>query len=301
MKSYEFQARTVEKAIEKGLAELGKSKFDVDIKILESGGLFKKAKVQISFDDKDEFSLDNLFGEEKSEKPQEAEKVEEPIKEQETQTHECKETEEPTEEVLEETLVHLEVEPENLDSEEREETPEVQEKPKRERVYTNNKGSKEFIEGLLSHMGVSGTVEIEEQEEHSKAVISTEQAGAVIGYRGECLSAIQYLSNIFGGSQGAQKINEALIDIIEQKKNKTAKRLIVDVADYRERRDDSIKDMADRMARKVLKMRKSIKLKPMNAYERRIIHSYLQKFDGVTTHSVGVEPHRCLIIDIKRD
>ena len=284
MKSYEFQARTVEKAIEKGLAELGKSKFDVDIKILESGGLFKKAKVQISFDDKDEFSLDNLFGEEKSEKPQEAEKVEEPIKEQETQTHECKETEEPTEEVLEETLVHLEVEPENLDSEEREETPEVQEKPKRERVYTNNKGSKEFIEGLLSHMGVSGTVEIEEQEEHSKAVISTEQAGAVIGYRGECLSAIQYLSNI-----------------VEQKKNKTAKRLIVDVADYRERRDDSIKDMADRMARKVLKMRKSIKLKPMNAYERRIIHSYLQKFDGVTTHSVGVEPHRCLIIDIKRD
>lgn len=286
MKSYEFQARTVEKAIEKGLAELGKSKFDVDIKILESGGLFKKAKVQISFDDKDEFSLDSLFGEEKSEKPQETEKVEEPIKEQKVKVEEHKETKEPTEEVLEETLVHLEVEPENLDSEETEEVEivETQEKPKRERVYTNNKGSKEFIEGLLRKMGISGTVEIEEQEEHSKAVISTEQAGAVIGYRGECLSAIQYLSNI-----------------VEQKKNKTAKRLIVDVADYRERRDDSIKDMADRMARKVLKMRKSIKLKPMNAYERRIIHSYLQKFDGVTTHSVGVEPHRCLIIDIKRD
>ena len=284
MKSYEFQARTVEKAIEKGLAELGKSKFDVDIKILESGGLFKKAKVQISFDDKDEFSLDNLFGEEKNEKPQETEKKEEPILEQEVQTHECKEKVEPTKEVLEETLVHLDVEPENLDSEEEIEIVEVKEKPKKERVYTNNKGSKEFIEGLLRKMGVTGTVELEEQEEHSKAVISTEQAGAVIGYRGECLSAIQYLSNI-----------------VEQKKNKTAKRLIVDVADYRERRDDSIKDMADRMARKVLKMRKAIKLKPMNAYERRIIHSYLQKFDGVTTHSVGVEPHRCLIIDIKRD
>ena len=284
MKSYEFQARTVEKAIEKGLAELGKSKFDVDIKILESGGLFKKAKVQISFDDKDEFSLDNLFGEDKNEKPQETEKKEEPILESEVQTHECKENAEPTKEVLEETLVHLDVEPENLDSEEEIEIVEVKEKPKKERVYTNNKGSKEFIEGLLRKMGVTGTVEIEEQEEHSKAIISTEQAGAVIGYRGECLSAIQYLSNI-----------------VEQKKNKTAKRLIVDVADYRERRDDSIKDMADRMARKVLKMRKAIKLKPMNAYERRIIHSYLQKFDGVTTHSVGVEPHRCLIIDIKRD
>lgn len=284
MKSYEFQARTVEKAIEKGLAELGKSKFDVDIKILESGGLFKKAKVQISFDDKDEFSLDNLFGEDKNEKPQETEKAQEPILEPEVQTHECKESAELAKEVLEDTLVHLDVEPENLDSEEEVEIVEVKEKPKKERVYTNNKGSKEFIEGLLRKMGVAGTVEIEEQEEHSKAVISTEQAGAVIGYRGECLSAIQYLSNI-----------------VEQKKNKTAKRLIVDVADYRERRDDSIKDMADRMARKVLKMRKAIKLKPMNAYERRIVHSYLQKFDGVTTHSVGIEPHRCLIIDIKRD
>lgn len=285
MKSYEFQAKTVEKAIEKGLAELGKTKFDVDIKILESGGLFKKAKVQISFDDSDEFSLDNLLGEEKIEQPKvDAEKVETKASEPEVSALENKKVEEPTIEVKEEKIASSE--PESLDNAESDanEMADVPEKPKKERTYTNNKGSKEFIEGLLSRMGISGTVEIEEQEEHSKAVISTEQAGAVIGYRGESLSAIQYLSNI-----------------VEQKKNKTAKRLIVDVADYRERRDDSIKDMADRMARKVLKMRKSIKLKPMNAYERRIVHSYLQKFEGVTTYSVGVEPHRCLIIDIKRD
>lgn len=285
MKSYEFQAKTVEKAIEKGLAELGKTKFDVDIKILESGGLFKKAKVQISFDDSDEFSLDNLLGEEKIEQPKvDAEKVETKASEPEVSALENKKVEEPTIEVKEEKIASSE--PESLDNAESDanEMADVPEKPKKERTYTNNKGSKKFIEGLLSRMGISGTVEIEEQEEHSKAVISTEQAGAVIGYRGESLSAIQYLSNI-----------------VEQKKNKTAKRLIVDVADYRERRDDSIKDMADRMARKVLKMRKSIKLKPMNAYERRIVHSYLQKFEGVTTYSVGVEPHRCLIIDIKRD
>lgn len=285
MKSYEFQAKTVEKAIEKGLAELGKTKFDVDIKILESGGLFKKAKVQISFDDSDEFSLDNLLGEEKIEQPKvDAEKVETKASAPEVSVLENKKVEEPTIEVKEEKIASSE--PESLDNAESDanEMANVPEKPKKERTYTNNKGSKEFIEGLLSRMGISGTVEIEEQEEHSKAVISTEQAGAVIGYRGESLSAIQYLSNI-----------------VEQKKNKTAKRLIVDVADYRERRDDSIKDMADRMARKALKMRKSIKLKPMNAYERRIVHSYLQKFEGVTTYSVGVEPHRCLIIDIKRD
>lgn len=285
MKSYEFQAKTVEKAIEKGLAELGKSKFDVDIKILESGGLFKKAKVLISFDEKDEFSLENLF--EKEEKPAQEPKEEkqEEISSSDDKTDEKEDEQTPIVEIVEEVLVQEVPETESVDSQEiAEAEQEVQEKPKKERVYSNNKGSKEFIEGLLSKMGINGSVEIEEQEEHSKAVISTEQAGAVIGYRGECLSAIQYLSNI-----------------VEQKKNKTAKRLIVDVADYRERRDDSIKDMADRMARKALKMRKAIKLKPMNAYERRIVHSYLQKFEGITTHSVGVEPHRCLIIDIKRD
>lgn len=285
MKSFEFQAKTVEKAIEKGLQELGKSKFDVDVKILENGGLFKKAKVLISFEDED-LSLKDLMTTslQENEEPSREEKVE--------QNHDDEIATLPL--TNEEYPVEVELPQEELEDRSTEVITEVvdiieeqtaeQNQEKKQRVYENNKGSKQFLEGLLQNMNIEATVEIEEQEQHSKAIIQTEQAGLVIGHRGEGLSAIQYLANI-----------------VEQKQNKYAKRLVVDVADYREKRDDSLKDLADRMARQCLKLRKAIKLKPMNAYDRRIVHTYLQNFKGVNTHSVGKEPNRCLIIDINRD
>lgn len=293
MKSYEFQAKTVEKAIEKGLNELGKSKLDVDIKILENGGLFKKAKVLICFEE-ESTSLKDLMTDDIVE--------EETILSQETQNHDDEvatlplteenrltETEGLVEvvEPIQETITESETQSEQdveTPTEQIAETTLPQEKQKKQRIYANNKGSKKFIEGLLASINIEAVVNIEEQEEHTKAIIQTQQAGLVIGHRGEGLSAIQYLANI-----------------VEQKQNKYAKRLICDVADYRERRDDSLKDLADRMARQVLKLRKSIKLKPMNAYDRRIVHTYLQNFKGVNTYSVGKEPNRCLIIDINRD
>lgn len=302
MKCFEFQAKTVEKAIEKGLEELGKSRFDVSIKILENGGLFKKAKVQISFEDEEVSLKDLMTGDDKKittlpnleKRPvvidnlnHDNEVATLPLTEENRIGNEglvetVKAPDEVVEEVIEETVEEPAVsqeaeiiEPTNTA---------LEPKTKKERVYSNNQGSKQFIEGLLNAMNVEATVEIVEEDEHSKASIKTEQAGLVIGHRGEGLSAIQYLANI-----------------VEQKTNKYAKRLICDVADYRERRDDSLKDLADRMAREVLKKRKAIKLKPMNAYDRRIVHTYLQNFKGVNTHSVGKEPNRCLIIDINKD
>lgn len=291
MKSYEFQAKTVEKAIEKGLNELGKSKLDVDIKILENGGLFKKAKVLISFEE-ESTSLKDLMTDDVEEtilspktQNHDDEVVTLPLTEENrlTETEGLVEVVEPIQETITESETQSEQDVETP-TEQIAETALPQEKPKKQRIYANNKGSKQFIEGLLASINVEAIVNIEEQEEHTKAIIQTQQAGLVIGHRGEGLSAIQYLANI-----------------VEQKQNKYAKRLICDVADYRERRDDSLKDLADRMARQVLKLRKSIKLKPMNAYDRRIVHTYLQNFKGVNTHSVGKEPNRCLIIDINRD
>lgn len=286
MKSFEFQAKTIEKAIEKGLQELGKSKFDVDVKILENGGLFKKAKVLISFDE-EEISFDELTTENSDNSISTESQVQDnhddevatlPL----TEDNRLDENEGKIETASEEVTLPNEVVEVIEIVEEVVET----EAPvsKKVRVYENNRGSKQFLEGLLNSMNIEATVEIEEEDEHSKAIISTEQAGLVIGHRGEGLSAIQYLANV-----------------IEQKQNRYAKRLIVDVADYREKRDDSLKDLADRMARQCLKLRKPIKLKPMNAYDRRIVHTYLQNFKGVNTHSVGKEPNRCLIIDVNRD
>ena len=291
MKTYEFQGKNVEKAIAQGLKELNKSQYDVDIKILESGGLFKKAKVQIIVNDEDDFASQikseiNAELDSSKEKPKVAEKELEAKVEAKAEKKAEKKVAEKLEDksisndnvvkpVVIETVVQetITVESDNQD----------QPKPAKQRVYSANKGTKEFLKGLFEKLGVEATVEIVEEDEHTKALVQTEKAGLVIGHKGEALSAIQYLANI-----------------VEQKQNRYAKRVIVDVADYREKRDDSLKDLADRMARKVLKYKKSVKLSPMNAYDRRIVHTYLQNFKGVTTHSVGVEPHRCLIIDVDR-
>ena len=301
MRKYEFQGKTVEKAIEEGLKELGVSQFDVDIKILESGGIFKKARVEIILNDDEEVSFKDAVKEEvkkaNEEKPQvkeqpkvEEEKEEEIEKEAEEIQQVIEDAQEEIEQVVEEVkAVEEEIKEAEQEMEEVEDTCDYEEEQpqektaKKERVYADNKGTKQFLEGLFEKLNIEANVEIVEEGEHTKALVSTEKAGFVIGHRGEMLSAIQYLANI-----------------VEQKSNRYAKRVVVDVANYRENRDDSLKDLADRMARKVLKYHKSVKLNPMNAYDRRIVHTYLQNFKGVTTHSVGTEPHRCLIIDLDR-
>lgn len=291
MKVYEFQAKTVEKAIKQGLEELKKSQFDVDIKILESGGLFKKAKIQIIVEDEEELKTEEKPSkmEEVKEQPKQiVEEKKEVEKQPKQEKAEKVVVQNPVENVVEEkiekpveTKIIEEISKEKV---EKEVLSSVDEKEKPKRQYANNKGTKEFLSGLLNAMEIEGEVVIEEQEEHTKAMISCQETGILIGHRGEALAAIQYLTNT-----------------IEQKNNRYAKRVIVDAGDYRDKRDDNLKDLADRLARKVLKFKKAEKLRPMNAYDRRIVHTYLQNFEGVTTHSVGKEPNRCLIIDVKRD
>ena len=277
MKVYEFQGKNVQKAIEEGLKELNKSQFDVDIKVLESGGLFKKAKVQIIVEDDEEVVA---YKQEVTHKEESQPVIQEVIKEEIINEPEQEQQENPAQKEPQ-VKVHI---TDYEDGKDVHEEVEKQEKPSKQRVYEDNKGSKQFISGLLQILNIEGEVFIEEKPEHTKAIISCNKAGLLIGHRGETLSALQYLTNI-----------------IEQKTNKNAKRVIVDVSDYRERRDDSLKDLADRMARKVIRTKRRIKLNPMNAYERRIVHTYLQNFAGVTTHSEGEEPRRYLIIDIKKD
>ena len=281
MKTYEFTGKNVEKAIDEGLKQLGLSKYDVEIKILESGGLFRKAKVQIIVDDEeDESAIETAI--------ENQEKAVKEILEQ-TRLENQDKVEEIEETVLVEEVKEPEVQPvatglPNPGSSKEISVEEPVEKKEKSRKYTDNKGSKEFLTGLLKYLNIDGIVEIEGGETHTKAIINTDKAGILIGHKGEALSAIQYLANI-----------------VEQRKNKYAKRLIVDANDYRDRRDDSLIDLADRMARKVIKYKTPVKLRPMNAYDRRIVHTYLQNFKGVTTHSEGKEPHRCLIIEIDKE
>ena len=236
MRKYEFQGKTVEKAIEEGLKELAVSQFDVDIKILESGGLFKKARVEITINDDEEVSFKDAVKEEvkkaveKNEpKPVEPKEDNPEEKVEEEKANEPAEVNEPVEEISEPVDAQEETNEPAEAVEEIEEVEEVEEQEetpaKRERVYADNKGTKQFLEGLFEKLGIEAEVEIVEEDEHTKAFVSTEKAGLVIGHRGEMLSAIQYLANI-----------------VEQKSNRYAKRVVVDVANYRENRDDSLND-----------------------------------------------------------
>ena len=289
MKSFEFTGKTVQKAIENGLEELGKKQEDVDIQILSDGGLFKKARVVISFEDEVLKTNFAPIAEEKVEQKEEPKEQKEEVKTEEPKVEE--KTEEPKEEIVnnkvEETVVVEEPKEEEQHTDEKPEDlketyhNEIEEKEKRfaERHYENNSTSLEFVEGLMKVMNIPATVTLEEKRDASEVNIQTENPGKVIGHRGEALSGIQYIANT-----------------IENAHNPKAKRVVVDAGDYKQKREESLRSLAIRVAGKVESTGKPYKLEPMNAFERRIVHTELFNYSSVETHSEGVEPYRHIVV-----
>lgn len=141
-----------------------------------------------------------------------------------------------------------------------------------------------FISGLLERMGITAEIEISDRENGGLLVnLSGPGMGAVIGRRGETLDAIQHLTN-YAVNRGSEKRCH----------------ISVDAESYRAKREESLVRLAEKMAAKVLKYRRSMALEPMNSYERHVIHAALQDFDGVTTSSIGTEPNRRVVISYAR-
>lgn len=281
MRSYEFTGKSVDKAIKEGLETLGKKQEDVDIKIISEGGLFKKAKVVINIEDETDFNT-SFKNKEEAKKEAEEKKVEEP-------KVEVKPEPKPEKHNLEEKAKVAESE--KPVAEEKVETKEesdlqqkLEEKRKRyeEKHCENNQTSVEFVQGLMDAMKIESKVSLEERRDSSNVLIEAEDAGKVIGYRGDCLTAIQYLANI-----------------IEGNKNPNAKRVVVDSGDYKQKREETLRNLAIRVASKVESTGRAYKLEPMNAFERRIIHTELQNYPSVETHSEGLEPHRRIVVTKK--
>ena len=136
-----------------------------------------------------------------------------------------------------------------------------------------------FLKGLFEKMNVEAEVSAFENSESVTFNASGEKVSSLIGKRGETLNAIQdVLSNVMKNA------------------NYRNKKFYFDVENYKNRREMSLINLADRMAKKALKIEKPIKLERMNAYERKIIHTALQSCEGITTHSEGEEPNRYLVI-----
>ena len=140
--------------------------------------------------------------------------------------------------------------------------------------------TEKFLRGLLQNMGVEAEMELTVREDGDLNVnLSGPGIGAVIGRRGETLDAIQHLTN-YAVNRGNDK--HAHIN--------------VDAEDYRAKREDSLVRLAQKMAAKAVKYRRSMALEPMNSYERHIIHTALQDYEGVTTSSTGTEPNRRVVV-----
>ena len=138
---------------------------------------------------------------------------------------------------------------------------------------------KEFIEKLPTN---DLECNIEEKNGCIDIDINGQDTGYLIGYRGEVLNSIQLVLNNIASKESKEKI-----------------RVILNIGSYREKREKDLENLAIKIAKTVIKTRKSITLEPMTAYERKIIHTKLQNDDKVKTYSVGEEPHRKVVVSLK--
>ena len=140
-----------------------------------------------------------------------------------------------------------------------------------------------FLDETLSKMNIYAKVDVSYRDDGLYADISGDNMSLVIGRRGKTLDALQYLANLVLNRDREEYIH-----------------LILDSENYRERRKESLEQLAYRMAEKAKRQRRDIILNPMNSYERRIVHSALQKDEEVSTRSEGRDPYRKVIIFLNR-
>ena len=148
----------------------------------------------------------------------------------------------------------------------------------------------EFANTLLKDMGVNAEAKFAGNEPsgiggntYPHIEIVGEGAGILIGHHGETLDAIQYLVNLCAHRKGGSSSKEFV-------------KIIVDIEDYRAKREETLRSLARRTAAKAVKYKRNIVLEPMNPFERRIIHSEIQDIENVSTHSVGSDENRKIVV-----
>ena len=142
---------------------------------------------------------------------------------------------------------------------------------------------KTFMEEIKKELPENTTYAIHKDKTGLNVEISNENLGFLIGYRGETLYAFQSILSAIAGKEIDKKV-----------------RVILDIEGYKAKREKTLEELAEKVAKTVIKTRKPVKLEPMQAYERKIIHSKLQQNDKVQTESIGEEPNRRIVISLKK-
>ena len=259
-------AKTVNDAITEASIELGIASTDMEYEVVEEGsagflGIGKKQAVIKAW--------------KKEDKPAKKE-VKKEVKKAEAKKEEPKKEVGQKEAVKEEVKEELEVQVE-------EETP-VKEEKHVEVTQETKDACEKFLVDVLKTMGMEVKITSSIDEDGALCIdMEGENMGILIGKRGQTLDSLQYLTN-----RVANKMQEGYV------------RVKLDTENYRQRRKETLENLAKNIAHKVKRTKKSVSLEPMNPYERRIIHSALQGDKYVSTHSEGEEPYRRVVVTLNR-
>lgn len=149
------------------------------------------------------------------------------------------------------------------------------------RKKTDGERAVEFLDGMFELLGITATTELEEgdENENTKINVVTPNTYALIGHRGEMLDALQVLAGAVANT-GREEY----------------KRVVVDCEGYREKREETLKRLANKLAEKAVRLGRKLSLEPMTPYERRIIHAALADSTEVKTASEGKEPNRYIVV-----
>ncbi len=150
---------------------------------------------------------------------------------------------------------------------------------------TVDENVKDFLNKVFQAMNLTVVIDVKYDEENGTMDIdlSGDEMGVLIGKRGATLDSLQYL-----------------VSLVANKESDNYIRVKVDTENYRQRRKDTLENLAKNISYKVKRTKRSVSLEPMNPYERRIIHSALQNDKFVTTHSEGEEPFRRVVVTLKK-
>lgn len=330
MRSVIRQAKTVDEAVNEALEILSIDRSDmesVNVVVLEEpkAGLFgifgaKDAVVKVSVEDdlvseliNEVFNDDNKQEEEKiipeekvvkedeeivTQEDKNFEKVQDDIVEPEGTISEAEISEDESSDIKEivktddinetseEDLAEDQDEIETVDkSESIEESIEESVEDEKKIITENDLLAPDLLRNILEGMKIEGDLDysIEDNTVNIK-IINTNQrdTSIIIGKRGDTLDSIQYILNLAENRQSDSYI-----------------RVNLDISNYREKRKESLIKLANNMSKKAISQNRNIRLEPMNAYERKIIHSVLQDVEGIETYSEGKEPRRRLVIKVK--
>ena len=316
MKSFEASGRTVEEAISAGLQENGLSIGDVNVEILEEGskglfGLFgsRNARVRLTLiDDESHADAMDVFKDSLANvKPQhQPEKTARPVREErkpkppkpaaertEKPVPPTKEDKKPAPDKQQKSRARKQRERKQPHREEQAAPPapnvarETRELTVIEQPEPDSPAgiAQQFLLELTALMGLEIGVSMAlDADGHVFATLDGDPQGILIGRRGETLDALQYLTSL--------KINKGRENYV---------RITIDSGGYRQKREEVLIRLANRMANRARKTGRRVSMEPMNPYERRIFHSALQSAPGIATHSEGEEPNRHIVITPVKD